>query len=36
MKKMSKAQQNIAKQAKPKKQITGADFRELKKKNAKK
>jgi len=36
MTKLSKAQQNIAKQAKPKKDITGADFRELKKKKAKK
>jgi len=36
MKKLSKAQQNIAKQAKPKKQITGADFRELKAKKKKK
>jgi len=36
MKKLSKAQQNIAKQAKPKKEITGADFKKLKKKKAKK
>ena len=38
MTKLSKAQQNIAKQAKPKNQITGADFKKLKakKKKAKK
>ena len=32
MTKLSKAQQNIARQAKPKNQITGADFKKLKKK----
>ena len=37
MTKLSKAQQNIAKQANPKNQITGADFKKLKaKKKAKK
>ena len=37
MKKLSKAQQNIAKQAKPTNKITGADFKKLKaKKKAKK
>ena len=36
MTKLSKGQKNIAKQAKPKNQITGADFKKLKKKKAKK
>jgi len=36
MKKLTKPQSKIAKQAKPKDRITGADFRELKKKKAKK
>ena len=37
MKKMSKGQQKIAKQAKPTNKITGADFKKLKaKKKAKK
>ena len=36
MKKLSKGQQKIARQAKPKNKITGADFKKLKKKKAKK
>ena len=36
MTKLSKAQQNIAQQAKPTNKITGADFKKLKKKKAKK
>ena len=36
MKKLSKAQQNIAKQAKPKNKINGADFKRLKEKKKKK
>jgi len=35
MKKLNKAQQNIAKQAKPKSKITGADFKKLRKKKKK-
>jgi len=36
MTELSKAQQKIAKQAKPKRKITGADFKKLKKKKKKK
>ena len=36
MKKLIKAQQNIAKQAKPTNKITGADFKKLKAKKKKK